>query len=57
MTMMTRMKRINASFAGGTPSDAYSQGVTDLYVSPEVKANIRAFAYNAVGGADQQCWY
>jgi len=50
--LMTRMKRINSSFAGGTPSDAYSQGVTDLFVSPEVKANIRAFAYNAVGGAD-----
>ena len=50
--LMTRMIRVNDSFAGGTPADAYSKGVTDLYVSPEVKANIRSFAYNAVGGAD-----
>ena len=44
--LMTRVKRINESWAGGTPADPYSTGLTDLYVSPEIKENIRAFAYN-----------
>ena len=48
--LVVRMKRVNDSFAGGTPADAYSRGLTDLYVSPEVKGDIRSFAYNAVGG-------
>ena len=43
--LMTRIRRINESFADGTPDPAYSQGVTDLYVSPEIMQNIRAFAY------------
>jgi hypothetical protein len=43
--LMTLMKRINTSYAGGTTTDTY--GLTDLFVSPEVKADIRAFAYNA----------
>lgn len=46
--LMTRTKRINVSFANGTPSDFNSKGLTDLFVSPEVMANIRSFAYNAV---------
>jgi hypothetical protein len=41
--LMTLMKRINTSYAGGTTVDTY--GLTDLFVSPEVKADIRAFAY------------
>ena len=41
--MITRMKRINKSFAGGTAAQVYSEGITDLYVSPEVKQDIRAF--------------
>jgi hypothetical protein len=49
--LMVRIKRLNESFAGGTPSAPYSQGLTDLYVSPEKKANIRGFAYNALGGS------
>ena len=49
--LMTRMKRINESFAGGTPAAAYSNGITDLYMGPEVMEDIRAFAYNAVGGS------
>jgi hypothetical protein len=44
--LMTRVKRINESWAGGTPADPYSTGLTDLYVSPEIKENIRSFAYN-----------
>ena len=51
--LMTRVKRINESWAGGTPADPYSTGLTDLYVAPEIKEKIRAFAYNplnTVGG-------
>jgi len=48
--MMTRMRRINSSFAQGTPADGFSRGLTDLFVSPEVMEDIRAFSYNAVGG-------
>ena len=48
-TLMTLVKRINTSYAGGTTSDSY--GLTDLFVSPEVKAAIRAFAYNPIGGS------
>jgi hypothetical protein len=43
--LMTLNKRINESFANGTPDNVYSTGVTDLYVSPEIKEQIRAFAY------------
>lgn len=44
--LMTLAKRINESYSGQTPVAPYSNGITDLYVSPEVKAMIRAFAYN-----------
>lgn len=49
--LMTRVKRINESWAGGTSGE--SNSLTDLYVSPEIKEKIRAFAYNplnTVGG-------
>ena len=49
--IMERMARINESYAGGTPAAAYSRGITDLYMSPEKVGDIRAFAYNAVGGS------
>jgi hypothetical protein len=52
--MMTLNKRINESFSSNTPIAPYSTGITDLYVSPEVKESIRAFAYNPLnttGGA------
>jgi len=48
--MMTRMRRINESFANGTPADGFSKGITDLFISPEVMEDVRAFSYNAVGG-------
>ena len=48
-SLMTLVKRINTSYAGGTTTDSY--GLTDLFVSPEVKAEIRAFAYNPIGGS------
>jgi hypothetical protein len=44
--LLTRMKRVSQSFAGGKTTEA--RGVTDIYVSPEVKAAIRAFAYNPI---------
>ena len=46
--LIVRIKRINESYSGNTPIQPYSHGITDLYVSPEVKANIRAFAYNPI---------
>ena len=46
--LIVRIKRINESYAGNTPIQPYSHGITDLYVSPEIKAQIRAFAYNPI---------
>jgi hypothetical protein len=43
--LMTRMRRIAASFANGTAEFQDSRGLTDLFVSPEVKEQIRAFVY------------
>ncbi len=43
--LLTINKRINESFANGTPDNVYSSGVTDLYISPEIKEQVRAFAY------------
>jgi len=43
---MTLNKRINESFSGHTPIASYSDGISDLYVSPEILEQIRAFAYN-----------
>ena len=44
--MMTLMRRLSASWAGGTPVGADSYGLTDLFVSPEIKEQIRGFAFN-----------
>jgi hypothetical protein len=41
--LMTLVKRLNTSYAGGSTVDTY--GLTDLFVSPEIKEDIRAFAY------------
>jgi len=46
--LMTKVKRINASFASGTPSDFDSKGLTDLFISPEIMQEVRGFAYNPV---------
>lgn len=48
--LILRFKRINVSFAGGTPADASARGLTDLFISPEVKAKIRAFSFNPLFG-------
>ena len=43
--LMTIMRRFNTSWAGGTAAGA-DYGLTDLFISPEQKAKIRAMAYN-----------
>lgn len=43
--LMTLSRRLNASFANGTPDAAYSNGVTDIFFSPEMMEQIRGFAY------------
>jgi hypothetical protein len=44
-TIWTLVRRLNAAYTGGTPQAFQSRGLTDLFVSPEVKAQIRSFAY------------
>ncbi len=44
-SLINRIKRINSSWAGGTAANVYSNGITDLFVSPEVEAEIRAFSF------------
>ena len=43
--LWTRVRRLNTAFTGGTPVALQSRGLTDIYVSPEIKEQIRAFAY------------
>jgi hypothetical protein len=43
--LMTLMRRLSGSFASGTPAGADSYGLTDLFVSPEIKQEVRGFAY------------
>lgn len=43
---ITKARRINVSYAGGTAQNPFSKGITDLFISPEVKEQIRSFAYN-----------
>ena len=52
--MMIKMKRLNTSYAGGTPAEAYSKGITDLFVSPEIVGDIRALAYNPFSTSAEQ---
>jgi len=49
--LILRIKRINESYSGNTPVQPYTNGPTDLYVSPEIKTSIRAFAYNPINTA------
>jgi len=44
--LMTRHDRLNESYSGNTPTEVFSNGPTDLYVSPEIVGQIRAFAFN-----------
>ena len=47
--LLTRMKRIGESFAGGTPDPGMSFGITDMYMSPETMEKIRSFSYQHIG--------
>lgn len=50
--LMTRAKRINTSWYGGTPQGGIAQrGITDLLVSPEIVQEIRSMAYNPINTA------
>jgi len=44
---LTRAKRINTSWAKGTPEGG-RRGITDIMVSPEAVKSLRAMSYNAV---------
>lgn len=44
--MFTALRRLNASWVGGSTNEVAS--LTDLFMSPEVKEQIRGFAYNPV---------
>ena len=45
--LMTRSKRVNTSFDGGTP-ERRGRGITDLVCSPEVVEELRSMAYNPI---------
>jgi len=45
--LITRAKRLNTAWNGGTPVTG-TRGVTDLLVSPEIMGEIRAMAYNPI---------
>jgi hypothetical protein len=50
--LLTRSKRLNVSWAGGSPDGGTSRrGVTDLLVSPEVTESLRSMAYNPINTA------
>ena len=46
--LLTLGKRINTSWAKGTPAGGNRAGLTDLLVSPEIVEQIRAMAYNPI---------
>jgi len=43
--LATLIKRLYTSWAGGTPDMIDARGLTDIFVSPEITEDIRAFAY------------
>ena len=50
-SLITKSKRINSSFDGGTPIGGVKSGITDLLVSPEMVEQLRAMAYNPINTA------
>lgn len=44
--LITRIRRVNAAWNAGTPTGTDSEGITNLFVSPEIKEQIRNFAFN-----------
>jgi hypothetical protein len=49
--LITLSKRVNSSWAGGTPVGGPKAGITDLLVSPEMVEQLRAMAYNPINTA------
>lgn len=49
--LITKSKRINSSFSGGSPVGGARAGVTDILVSPEIIESIRTMSYNPVNTA------
>ena len=49
--LITRAKRVNSSWTNGTPAGRVG-GVTDLWMSPERMADLRAMAYNSINSLD-----
>jgi len=49
--LLTLMRRLSTSWSGHTPAGGDSYGLTDLFVSPEIKQQIRGFAYNSMNKA------
>lgn len=45
--LLIRIARLNVSWNDGTPANGVG-GVSDLYISPEIMGNIRAFSYNPI---------
>lgn len=45
--LITKSKRVNESWSGGTPATKRS-GITDLLVSPEIIEEVRGMAYNPI---------
>lgn len=43
--LIVLLRRLNAAYNGGTPVITESRSLTDLFGSPELKAQVRAFAY------------
>jgi hypothetical protein len=50
--LLTLMRRLSTSWSGHTPSGGDSYGLTDLFVSPEIKQQIRGFAYNSMNAGN-----
>ena len=46
--LLTLAKRVNTSWAKGTPATGARTGITDILVSPEIVEQIRAMAYNPI---------
>jgi len=49
--LITRAKRVNTSWTNGTPANRVG-GITDLWLSPERMADLRAMAYNPINTVD-----
>ncbi len=51
-TLLTKIRRFNTSYSRNTASGNFK--LTDLFVSPEIKGQVRGFAYNPVNTVGSQ---